>query len=180
MARFQIMHTHLPTLQHKDRRWHRNTAHIQVFHHHEHEVPRRERRRQRGTSAPPFSVSTKDVHGMGITMWMNSQSHTLPQHLTPCPIGRQLNPCNFSKMRFFSRNSHGVKADIPHDQNYFLPAGVQKCTEYRSKFTWESRKKRDERDGMRLWSEVRDVRNVESRCRARPARRALEKPAGYR
>jgi hypothetical protein len=50
----------------------------------------------------------------------------------------------------FSWNSHGVKnpalrggafwqafvkAEIPHDQNYFLPAGVQKCTGYRSKFT---------------------------------------------
>jgi hypothetical protein len=87
------------TVQH--RRWHRNTARKQVFRHHEHEVPRRERRRQRGTSAPPFSVSTKGVHGMGITMWMNSQYHTLPQHLTHCPIGRQHNPCNFSKMRFF-------------------------------------------------------------------------------
>ncbi len=52
---------------------------------------------------------------MWITMWMSDQYHAVPQHLTHCPISRQHNPCNFTKMQFFSRNLYGTSAQILHD-----------------------------------------------------------------
>ena len=59
--------------------------------------------------ATPLAVSTKGVHGMWIIMWMSDQYHAVPQHLTHCPIDRQHNLCNFTKMQFHSRNSDWTK-----------------------------------------------------------------------
>ncbi len=164
MASFQIMSTHLPTLQHKDRRWHRNAASKQVFRHHEHEVPRRERRRQRGTSAPLLSVSTKGVHGMWIIMWMSNQNHALPQHLTHCPIDRQHNPNNFSKMHFLAETRVEQKGgDSAHPGRFFMIGHTEVCgvTVPSSR---ETRTKGGTSEiGVRLRSEIRGLRNFESR-----------------
>src|SRR5689334_13277328 len=57
---------------------------------------------QRGRTSPASrSVSPRVVHGLWITMWMNNQYHALPQHLTPCLISRQHDPCNYAEMYFF-------------------------------------------------------------------------------
>ena len=74
-------------------------------------------------------VSTKDVHGMWITMWMSKQYHAVPEHPAHCPIGRQHNPCNYIEMQFFSKNSNGTKLQIPRSPEDSLRLSVQKCAE---------------------------------------------------
>ena len=113
MPGFHMVGIHLLSPWYEGRRLRRNAALRQVFLRHPHKSPRRKRRRGLRTLAPPLSVSTKDVHGVWITMWISDQYHAVPQHLTHCPIGRQHNPCNSTEMRFFSRNSIGARSADP-------------------------------------------------------------------
>jgi hypothetical protein len=89
------------------RHWHSNIALRQIFRHLLHKSPRRKWRQRVWQLPPPLTLSTKDVHGMWITMWMSDQYHAVPQHLTHCPIGRQHNPCNFTEMQFFAETRIG-------------------------------------------------------------------------
>lgn len=100
MPGFLIMGSYLRIPWYNGTRRQRNAASTQVFHHNQYETPRRERPQWGRPLALPSSVSTKDVHGMWITMWMSDQCHAVPQCLTHCPIDRQRNLCNFSKMQF--------------------------------------------------------------------------------
>jgi hypothetical protein len=100
MPGFLIMGTYLRIPWYNGTRRRRNAVSTQVFHHNQYETPRRERAQWDRPLALPSSVSTKDVYGMWITMWMSDQCHAVPQRLTHCPIDRQRNLCNFSKMQF--------------------------------------------------------------------------------
>jgi hypothetical protein len=65
---------------------------------------------------PPFTVSTKGVHGLWIIMWMSNQYHPTSQHLAHCPITRHHNLCNFIKMQFIIKNSYWKNfAILQHD-----------------------------------------------------------------
>lgn len=113
MPGFRMMGTHLLSLWYEHRRRHRNDSLRQAFRRYPHEVPHRRRRwRVRKVPSSP-SLSTKDVHGLWVTMWMSDQYHGTPQHLTHCPIGRQCNPCNFREMQFCHASSSGAEAQIP-------------------------------------------------------------------
>jgi hypothetical protein len=79
---------------------------------------------------PPLSVSTKGVHGVWITMWMSDQYHAVSEYPAHCPIGRQHNPCNFTEMQFFSKNSNGAKPQIPLDPEDSLRSSIQKCADW--------------------------------------------------
>jgi len=110
MPGFDMMGTHLLTPWYEGSRRRRIVSRREVFRRHPHEAPQRKRRWRRRTLAPPLSVSTVDVHGLWVTMWMSDQYHAVPQHLTHCPIGRQHNPCNSTEMRHFSRSSNGTRS----------------------------------------------------------------------
>ena len=124
---------------------------------------------------PPLSLSTKDVHGMWITMWMSEQYHAVPEHLTHCPIGRQHNPCNFTEMHFFAETRIGGQHRSYAISSLFYGRALRSVQTDRAKFTRDSREKQDERNGGEF-----EVYGTSSRaCRARRARRALERLAGY-
>jgi hypothetical protein len=105
MPVFHTTGTHLLTPWYEGSRRRRIVSLREVFRRHPHEAPRRKRRQGVRTLLSPLSVSTKDVHGMWITMWMSDQYNAVPQHLTHCPIGRQHNLCNFTEIQLFVRNS---------------------------------------------------------------------------
>ena len=73
MPGFHVVCAHLLTAWHED--WDRcqNVPLRQAFRRRTHEYPLVRRRPWGGRSKPRFMVSTKDVHGVGITMWMNNQ-----------------------------------------------------------------------------------------------------------
>jgi hypothetical protein len=63
-------------------------------------------------------------------MWMNNQYHALPQHLTPCLISRQHNPCNYAEMYFFLADPiEGANVRLLCEQDNSLRLGVQKCAD---------------------------------------------------
>ena len=66
------------------------------------------------------SVSTKDVHGLWITMWMSDQYHSTSQHLTHCPIDRQHKSCNSREMRFFLTEPRMAQARRSHTTKKFF------------------------------------------------------------
>ena len=176
---FHITGTHLLIPWYKGRRRHPNAVPKQVFRHYQHEAPRRDRRQWGTRSAPTLSVSTKGVHGLWIIMWMSDQNHTLPQHLTHCPIGRQHNPCNFSKMPFSTRIHMEQRRRLHMIGTIIYGRMYRNVQGKRTIFTQDSREKMDERNVEEIESEVRGLWSFESRCRARPDCRALEKLAGY-
>ena len=129
MPGFYTMGTQLLTPWYEGRHRHRSVPLRLVFRRHPPKVARRNRREGVRAWASTFSVSTKDVHGLWITMWMSDQYDAVPQHLTHCPVGRQHNPCNFTGMQFHNRNSDGEKVQILHNQKDFLRLNVQKCAD---------------------------------------------------
>ena len=113
MPGFHMLGPHLLTPWYEGRRRYRNASLRQVFRRHSYEAPQRKRRQRVRTSASALSMSTKDVHGLWITMWMSDQYHAVPQHLTHCPIGRQHNPCNSIEIRFFLQKLVWDKSAYP-------------------------------------------------------------------
>jgi len=137
MPVFHTTGTHLLTPWYEGRRRHRNVSLRQIFHRHPHTSSRRKRRHGVRTLAPPLSVSTKDVHGMWITMWMSDQYHAAPQHLTHCPIGRQHNPCNFTEMRFMAETRIGEKRRSYAIRNLFYDRAIRSVQTDRAELDWQ-------------------------------------------
>jgi hypothetical protein len=86
---------------------------------------------------PPLSLSTKDVHGMWITMWMSDQYHAVPQHLTHCPIGRQHNPCNFTEMHFFAETRIGGQHKSYAIRSLFYGRALRSVQTDRAELGWQ-------------------------------------------
>jgi hypothetical protein len=178
---------------HRHTQWHgssdrcRNAFHRRRFLLHLHEALRWKRRLWGRPSASVRFVSTKGVHGMWITMLMNSQYHAVPRRLTDCLIHRQNNPCNFIEMYFFTRRLYRGECRFRVTRNIQRRQAYRSVRTERTKFSREPREKRDERDERRFKVagskfDVSETSNQELRtsdraCRARPARRAIEKPA---
>ncbi len=97
------MRTHWHMQWYGGRHLHPNSSLRKALRLYQHELQPCKRRSWSRPSAPSRSVSPKDVHGMWITMWMNSQCDAAPWRLTHCPIHRQHNPCNYIEMYFFKR-----------------------------------------------------------------------------
>ena len=129
MPGFHCIGTYLLAPWYEGGHWRLNAASKQEIPVHQHEVPQRERGQEGTTSALSFSVSPKGVHDVWIIMWMSDQCHAVPQHLTHCPIDRQHNLCNITRMQIFSEKSYGSRAPIPRDSEVSPASSVQKCAD---------------------------------------------------